>query len=132
LYPEGITSTAYNGGFGQRLKRVKSETFSELASDEGGTEKKIAATDLTLEEAVQVFGLAYSTVIDEWMLKHHWGIEELPETMNFEQTRCISETFPWSYWITLILLCQGHSSTTIPRTLIDRVRQFAGRLSTIS
>lgn len=53
----------------------------------------MAAKDFTLNEAVEAFGLTYSTVFESTQ-KHFWNIDQLQETKNFALTPCIGKTFP--------------------------------------
>ena len=76
--------------FKKYLIRLKSQVLSDLSSA-GGKETKKAAKEFTLEEAVQTFGLTYSTVISQSSQKHYWKIDDLTEANDFEITPCIGE-----------------------------------------
>jgi hypothetical protein len=62
------------------LQQLKSRLLSDLSAAGGGKEVKKAAKEFTIADAVESFGLKYTTVRSESSEKHFWRIEELPET----------------------------------------------------
>ena len=70
------------------LKQLKSTVLSDLSAA-GGKEVTKAATEFTIDETVEIFGLKYTEVASA--KAHAWRIENFPEAMNFEITPCIGD-----------------------------------------
>ena len=63
-----------------------------LLSDISFKKKTIAATDFTMFEAIETFGLKYVETLDEFSRNHEWDIEKDVGKEEFQTTPCISET----------------------------------------
>jgi hypothetical protein len=65
------------------LKRLKMEVLTGVAEGE----RKMSATEFTLDDAVDAFDLKY----DPFSILSHWNIHEFPAAMNFSQSPCIGK-----------------------------------------
>jgi len=72
------------------LKNLKHRALSAAAEEEEFIRK--AAKEFTLDEAVQDFGLTYSSKMSE-SEKHWWKIEALPDVKTFQPSSCLGKSF---------------------------------------
>ena len=63
-----------------------------LLSDISFKKKTIAATDFTMFQAIETFGLKYVENLDEFSRNHEWDIEKDVGKEEFQTTPCIGET----------------------------------------
>ncbi|KAF8227706.1 hypothetical protein L208DRAFT_1405029, partial [Tricholoma matsutake] len=70
------------------LAALKTQVLSDLSSQ--GKEKTKTATDFTLDEAIDMFGLKFEQSPDEFSQKHHWDIEKEMGMKEFPTTPCIA------------------------------------------
>jgi hypothetical protein len=73
------------------LKKLKHQALSTAAEEEEFTRK--AAKEFTLEEAVQTFGLIYTSSLKQ-SEKHQWKIEVLPDVTTFQPSACLGKVSP--------------------------------------
>jgi hypothetical protein len=73
------------------LKKLKHQALSAAAEEEEFTCK--AAKEFTLEEAVQTFGLIYTSSLKQ-SEKHQWKIEVLPNVTTFQPSACLGKVSP--------------------------------------
>ena len=90
LFAIANSSKAADGATLGILKNLKRQALS-------AAEEKIrkAATEFTFDEAVQTFGLAYSSKMSE-IANHWWKIEELPDVKTFQPSACLGKVSPSS------------------------------------
>ena len=68
---------------------VEEQILSDLSE---AKEKSKAATDFTLPEAIETFGLKYVQTLDKYQRDHAWDIEKDVGEVEFPITPCIGET----------------------------------------
>jgi len=95
LFAVADTSNAADDTLGI-LKRLKDQMLSELAEEEVATHTE-QAKEFTLNEAVEAFGLTYSTKMSDYKEKHHWKIEALPDVKPFQPSECFRKVSPWIF-----------------------------------
>jgi hypothetical protein len=71
------------------LNTIKEQILSDLSE---AKEKSKAATDFTLSEAIETFGLKYVQTLDKYQQDHTWDIEKDVGEVEFPITPCIGET----------------------------------------
>ena len=72
------------------LAALKTRVLSDLSSK--GKEKNKAATDFTLDETIDMFGLKFEQSPNVFSQKHRWDIEKETGMKEFPTTPCIGET----------------------------------------
>ena len=83
-----IASFSDEDGFSvSDLKKLKHLALSKAANAKGFTHK--AATEFTIEDSVQDFGLKYSNHLDEYEQKHYWNIKR--DIKAFKPSSCFSK-----------------------------------------
>jgi hypothetical protein len=86
--PEGISTASHTQQF---LRQLKYQVLSDAAKEE----TKMAATEFTLDEAVEAFNLTYTSGYNPGSSYiHYWRIQDSPETKNFSMTHCIGKGPP--------------------------------------
>ena len=79
----------------QYLTALKARVLSDLSFK--GNEKTKAATEFTLSEAINTFGLKFEESLPEFRRKHLWDIENEVGMKEFPTTPCIGETLALSH-----------------------------------
>lgn len=70
------------------LAALKTRVLSDLSSK--GKEKTKAATDFTLDETIDMFGLKFEQSPNEFSQKHRWDVEKETGMKEFLTTPCIA------------------------------------------
>ena len=79
----------------QYLTALKARVLSDLSFK--GKEKTKAATEFTLSEAIDTFGVKFENSPSEFSRKHLWDIENEVGMKEFPTTACIGETLALSH-----------------------------------